>query len=725
MYFFTRIKIFIVLFGLGFSSLFLSFPSFSQEPSTPRNHSITVTYDDPPHFIGPSPDLDQALDHPPTDEDLEQAVGDRSNPLYPLARFYLDLNQTLGPEPHALCVDVKVRKGLAQFMVSLPTDEAFEIGDSRWTRAGFENWKTLKQALILTSKTLKSWSHSDSPIDWNIDGYADALPYLNSGDRTLFYDIRKYFELSHFEKYRDLEKQRDLARSRAESYRLPILNPEEDLQDWVRIQNIKGHASEQIELNSALWSAENRALPAHKSFFNEASLLACKTRRKIKFTTTGTLGTFPILKRTHLFETQPTPSPHPIYVAEFAVTPHFLDHASLISIKNEILREVHQSFNILGLSSGHASDSETMDWSKKALKNLSDRGVFIECTPEDYLCTLALKFIQSQLEGKGEEASFGDHFITLIHSGLASLRSLALDIPKEIDHQTVDSVGDLIALYKIPNDHWLEWGETRIRGEALLSSHAEGSTPQAIRLVLPDGNYTCTRCGSGTIVKNGSLTTNSRLIDRPDIFKESIAHATQKDANVLGSILSPTAYFVTGCSSDCTQCGGVPIDSLISRSSDPAVTAQRARVFVLNPALHQNNTTDLISPQDFKTGCLVTRKVLESCNVEPEESHAPSNQQWSTHWEETILPAQKRIQSDPEIDSNLNNEVLPLRAALKRLKCSSSPETTLPTWDQYGDCHLDAWRPESGPGSWEWFQKKSRDSTLDDPIEDDQPKLFL
>jgi hypothetical protein len=701
-----------LLFFLMIGSTFIGGASSFGKTEVFKKHSILVSYEDSPRPIGPPADLDQKIDSAPTESDLEGALSDPSSPLYSLAHLYLELNQTLGPSPVPLCVDVQVKNGSAHFVISLPTDEAFEIGDAQWTQSGLKNWKKLKNSLILTSQNLRRLYQSDAPVDWTIDGYADALPYLDSAERATFYDIRKQFKLSFGEMISDLEKQKELARLRAESYRLPILNPEEDLQDLIHIQEIRGHATDQLELNPALWTAENRALPAHKTFFNEPSLLACKTRRKIKFSTTGTLGFFPILKRVQLFETRSAPGARSLQVSDLSVTPHFMDQATVSAIKTEVTREIQKSIVLLYPESASApiaqfpqGTADARDLSERVLKNLIDRGVFVDCTPKDYLCTLALKFIQSRIEGKADEPSIGDRLISLIHSGLASLPSLALDIPKEIDPKTVESVGDLIALYRVPEEHWLNWGEIRIRGETLLTQNPDALTTEAVRLVLPDGNYRCARCGSGSILNGGNLTPNSRIVDRPDVFKESIARATRIDSNTLGSTLSPTAYFVSHCNQDCSICGGIPIDHLISQSAQGSGERKDSRVYVLNPAITIGTRSDLISIQEFRSGCLVTRKVLESCNVEPAESHQALDQTWSSHQEEVeetssssyFLTADSK--SDPQ-------DVYALRSALKRLKCSSSPETSIPTWDQYGDCHLDAWRPESGPGSWEWFRKK-------------------
>ena len=718
MIFFKRAQPFTLFTLICFASTLWA-PLALSEPEAFKKHSIQVTYEDPPHPIGPSPFLEQKLDSPPTDSELEAALSDPADPLSSLAQLYLSLNQALGSDAAPLCLDVAVRNGDAQFVISLPTDEAFEIGSAHWTLTGFKNWKALKKALILTSQNLKSLYHSNAPVDWTIDGYADALPYLDAGSREIFYNIRKNFELSQSEILQDLEKQKTLARSRAESYLIPIQNPEEDLQDWVKILEIRGYATDQVELNSALWSAQNRALPAHKTFFNEPSLLACKTRRKIKFSTTGALGHFPLIKRTNLFETKSPPKTRTLRVADVPVIPHFMDQSIVREIKTEVMREIHRSIQLIKLGDSLRRKDDSADepfdlqsLSEKVLKNLSDRGVFISCSSQDYLCTLALKFIQSQIEGKSDESTFGDHLISLIHSGLASIPALALDIPKEIDHKTIESVGDLIALYRVPDDRWRSWGETRIRGETLLLYNLDSNSTDAIRLVLPDGSYTCTRCGSGSVVSKGNLTPKSRIIERSEVFKESITRASRIDSNVLGASLSPTSYFVTQCNLDCSHCGGTPIETLISRSSVQSTHESGAHVYTLNPILSSDAPTPLIPIHEFRTGCLVTRKVLESCNVESDETLSAFTQTWSTHTEEvedtsnslTLIQNRARIESP---------DLLELRTAIKRLKCSSSPETSIPTWDQYGDCHLDAWRPEAGPGSWEWFQKKSNQSERD------------
>ncbi|NDG84774.1 MAG: hypothetical protein EBX52_07015 [Proteobacteria bacterium] len=310
-------------FALLASLFIFAGTSFSE---TRRQHNIVITTEESPVEskgpIGPVPYFDEKLDRAPTAEELKNALSNPADPLYPIARFYLDLSSALGTDRPRLCVDLTVQNGIANFVVALPTDDSFEIGDSSWTQKGHETWKSLKTALASASAVLKTRAGSSEPVEWDIDGYADGLPYLDFVARSSFYDIRQDFELSLEEKLRDLERQEILALSRAESYRLPIENPDGDLRALVRIRSIRGHSSNQLELDSSLWAAQNRAVPSEKTFFGEASLLACKARRKIKFTTTGVLGTFPVLKRTSMIEETPEPLIRRTRVADLPVIPH-------------------------------------------------------------------------------------------------------------------------------------------------------------------------------------------------------------------------------------------------------------------------------------------------------------------------------------------------------------------------------------------------------------------
>ena len=695
--------------------LVLAGPSLAE---TRRQHNIVITTDETPAAsrgpIGPVPYLDEKLERAPAPQELKNALADSSDPLYPVARFYLDLDRALGNERSNLCVDLVVKNGSARFVVSLPTDDSFEIGAQTWTAKGASNFKKLKKALAAASTHLRIARGSNLPVDWDIEGYADGLPYLDFMARASFYDIRQSFDLSFDEKLRDLERQQALALSRAESYRIPIENPEEGLRELVRIRSVRGHASDQLELDSTLWSSQNRAVPAEKTFFKEASLLACKARRKIKFTTTGVSGSFPVFRRISMIEESPEPVFRSVRVADLPVVPHSMSRSTLEAVKEGILREIDQSIHQFGLRA--PSGDESVRATDAVLNDLAARGVFIGCVAEDYLCTMAKAFIRSRLEGKGDDATAGDHLISLIGSGLSSLRRFALNIPKEIDRSTVQTVGDLVALYRVPEEKRLEYGETRIRGEALLAQNPYALNAEGVRVTVPDGNYTCARCGSGSIVKSGSLIPNSRIVDQPDAFRESIARIVRTDSSALGAAMSPGAYFVPDCNADCTRCGGLPIDEAVTQALSGRDASSKVRV--VNPAIRSGNATPLIPFEEFRTGCVVTRNILESCNVEPEESHDFGSHAFDLHMEEIPSgPAVVRAESA----GTPSPDAAALEEALDRLRCSSSRDTALPTWDQYGDCHLDAWRPEKGPGSYEWLKENLKTRSLNEPLDDQLP----
>ena len=650
-------------------------------------HSIVVIEDNAPlvrsHPIGPSPNLEEPLNRAPETRELLGALHSRNDSLQPVARIYEAVARSLelqsGEDP-GFCFDLEVEKGSGAFRISIPTDRAFEIGKSSWTREGQLAWSHARKALSSISKALQELHHSAEPIEWDIEGFADGLPFLSSGERKVFFDRARPFQLDSGRITRDLEAQEALARSRAESFRVPIENPEEGLLESVRVGRILGRNSAELEWNASLWEPMNRAAPAAWSYFGEPSLLACKTRRKIKFSSRGSLALIPVVKTVPGIDGSIPPMETTMEAALLSVPPHFLDRAPLLKARKDLASAMDAE--ILREGAGASSS--------RVIAALQSAGVLSSEGSDGYFTRVLEAFVESRIEAATRGSDMG--LIDWIGRKLSSFERTALLMVKPVDSKTLEGVTDLLALYRVRDGDFRHYGEERKPGSWILESYPGMRTEEGVMLEIPDGQYRCSRCGSGVSLEGGVLHAESRLIDAPDVVLDSVRSLVRRDPTALASLLNPSVFWVGDCDSGCTTCSGMPVDEAIQKArAGEDLTIPFASA---DPAITGKNRSRLIPLSEFQKGCVVTRRVMESCNVEAgEKTKSPEFRveltKITTPSEVTHTPAT----SAREFDSD------PLLRAINALRCSGSPERALPTEDAHADCHLDAWRPDRSNSS--------------------------
>ena len=651
-------------------------------------HSIVVVVEEDAlpvlnHRIGPSPHLEEPLNRAPETRELLRALQSSDDSLQPVARIYETVARSLelqsGEDP-GFCFDLEVEKGSGGFRISIPTDRAFEIGKSSWTREGQLAWTHARKALFFISKALQEFHHSRDPIEWDIEGFADGLPFLNSGERKVFFDRTRSFPMDSSRISRDLEAQEDLARSRAESFRIPIENPEEGLLESVRVGRIQGRNSADLEWNASLWEPMNRAAPAAWNYFGEPSLLACKTRRKIKFSSRGIQGSIPVVKSVPAIDGSIPPMERAIETALLSAPPHFLDRAPLLEARKDLASAVD----------AEVSREGTGATASRVISVLQSSGVLSSEGADGYFTRILEAFVESRIEARSEPSGMG--LVDWISRRLSSFERTAYLMVKPVDSKTLEGVSDLLALYRVRDGDFGRYGEERKPGSGVLESYPGMRTQEGVMLEIPDGEYRCSRCGSGVSLEGGVLHQESRLVDAPDVVMDSVRAVVRRDSTALASLLSPSVFWVGDCDSGCTTCSGLPVDEAIQKAR--AGEDQTIPFASADPAMTGKNHSRLIPLSDFQKGCVVMRRVMESCNVEAgEKTKAPA---FRVELKKITTPAE--VVSSPA-SSAREFESEPLFRAINSLRCSGSPERALPTEDAHADCHLDAWRPDRSNSS--------------------------